>query len=127
MTSSWIAWPTAAVAGLGLWSAVSLSMGGGEPWDASRYWTLACPAALALSLALGLAFPMRAWRWGAAVMLAQVPVVVAVSGIGPLLAAGVVYAVVLAVPAMLASAIGGWCRRKLHGRASRSSRDGRSG
>lgn len=121
MKPFWSSLSIAVFAGLALWTAVSLSMGGGEPWDADRYWTLACPAALVLSLALGLAFPRRAWCWGAMVMLAQVPVVIAVSGIGPLLAAGVVYAAVLAVPAMLASALGGWCRRKLQGHMDPSS------
>jgi hypothetical protein len=121
MKSSWLALSIAALAGLALWTAVSLSMGGGEPWDADRYWTLACPAALVLSLALGLAFPRRAWCWGAVVMLAQVPVVIAVSGVGPLLAAGVVYAALLAVPAMLASALGGWWRRRLQGHTAPSS------
>ncbi|ASR43594.1 hypothetical protein BEN78_09635 [Xanthomonas citri pv. mangiferaeindicae] len=122
MKPSWLPLSIAALAGFALWSVVSLSMGGGEPWDAELYWTLACPAALALSLALGLAFPIRAWCWGAVVMLAQVPVVIAVSGVGPLLAAGVVYAALLAVPAMLASALGGWCRRRWLGHTHRSPR-----
>lgn len=122
MKSFWFSLSIAAFAGLSLWSAVSLSSGGGEPWDADRYWLLACPAALVLSLALGLAFPRRAWCWGAVVMLAQVPVVIAVSGVGPLLAAGVVYAALLAVPAMLASALGGWCRRRWLGHTHRSPR-----
>ena len=112
MRSFWLALSIAAIAGLALWSVVSLSSGDIEPWDAARYWTLACPAAFVLSLVLGLIFPMRAWCWGAVVMLAQVPVVIVVSGIGPLLAAGVVYAALLAVLAMLASALGGWCRRR---------------
>lgn len=125
MKSFWPALSIAALAGLVLWSVVSVSSGGGEPWDAERYWTLACPAAFVLSLVLGLVFPMRAWGWGAVVMLAQVPVVIAVSGIGPLLAAGAVYAALLAVPAMLASAFGGWCRRRLLGNADRPLRDRR--
>ncbi|MEN5062427.1 hypothetical protein [Luteimonas sp. TWI1416] len=125
MRSFWLALSIAAIAGLALWSVVSLSSGGIEPWDAARYWTLACPAALLLSLALGIAFPVRGWVWGAVVMLAQLPVVIAVSGIGPLLAAGVVYTVLLALPAMLASAIGGWWRRRLLGNTDRSLRDQR--
>lgn len=108
-----------AVVGLAYWAVVSGMLGGGEPWDAAAYWTLAYPGALLLSAVLGFAMPTRAWIWGVIVVFAQVPVVVAVSGAGPLLLAGVLYAAVLAIPAALVSGIAGWIRRRMRGAASR--------
>lgn len=102
----------ALLVGLAWWAVVSLAIGGGEPWDAAGYWTWAYPGALACSLLLGLAWPQRAWLWGPLVVLAQVPVVVAVSGLGPLLAAGLVYAALLSIPAAVASWAGGRLRRR---------------
>lgn len=106
-----------AIVGIAYWAAVSGMLGGGEPWDASAYWTLAYPGALLLSAVLGFAMPVRAWVWGVIVVFAQVPVVVAVSGAGPLLLAGVLYAAVLAIPAALVSGIAGWTRRRMRGAA----------
>ncbi len=100
------------VCGLAYWGLASWMIGGGEPWDAGTYWTLWYPGALLLSLALGLAFPARAWLWGLLVVLAQIPVVAVVAGVEPLILAGLLYALVLAVPAAAASALGGWWRRR---------------
>ncbi|MET0328371.1 MAG: hypothetical protein ABW163_06340 [Luteimonas sp.] len=91
------------VCGLAYWSLASAFIGGGEPWDAGAYWTLWYPGALVLSAALGLVFPARAWIWGLLVLLAQVPVVAFVSGIGPLMLAGLLYALLLAIPALAVS------------------------
>lgn len=110
----WVAVALAAVAGLAYWALVSALSGGGEPWDAARFWTVAFPGALALSALLGAVAPARAWAWGAIVMLAQVPVVVAVSGAGPLLIAGLLYAAALALPAALVS----WASGALRGRSA---------
>lgn len=100
--------------GLVYWGAVSWWLGG-EPWDAAAYWTVVYPGALLLSAALGIAMPVQAWRWGALVVFAQVPVVIVVSGTGPLLLAGVLYAAVLSIPAALVSASAGWIRRRGRG------------
>lgn len=102
----------ALIAGLAFWGIVSAALGGIEPWDAGSFWTIIYPAALALSAMLGLVFPRRSWAWGAIVLLAQVPVVVIASGAGPLLAAGVVYAAILSIPAVLVSWIAGVARRR---------------
>lgn len=102
-----------AIVGLAYWAAVSGMLGGGEPWDAAAYWTLMYPGALLLAAMLGIAMPTRAWLWGPIVVFAQVPVVVAVSGAGPLLLAGVVYAAVLSIPAALVSGVAGWIRRRM--------------
>ncbi len=97
----------ALIAGLAFWGIVSAALGGIEPWDAVSFWTVIYPAALALSAVLGLVFPRRSWAWGAIVLLAQVPVVVIAFGVGPLLAAGMLYAAMLSLPAMLVSWIAG--------------------
>ena len=73
--------------------------------DAAAYWTLVYPGALLLSAILGFAMPVRAWLWGPIVVFAQVPVVIAVAGAGPLLLAGVLYAAVLSIPAALVSGV----------------------
>lgn len=102
--------------GLLFWWLVAWRSGGGEPWDADGFWTLVYPLALVISGVLGGVFAFRAWLWGPLVMLMQVPIVVVVSGIGPLLAAGIVYAAVLSVPAALVSWATGAARRRLTAR-----------
>jgi len=99
--------------GLLFWFIVALNTHGGEPWDAGSFWSVIYPLALLTSAALGFAFPGRAWLWGLVVMLAQVPVVVLMSGMGPLLLAGLVYATVLAVPAVAVSWLAGLARTRM--------------
>lgn len=106
----------AAVIGIAYWAVASGMAGGGEPWDAPAYWTLAYPGALLVSAVLGFAMPARAWLWGVIVVFAQVPVVIAVSSAGPLLLAGVLYAAVLSIPAALVSAGAAWARRRMRSR-----------
>ncbi len=106
----------AAVIGIAYWAVASAMAGGGEPWDAPAYWTLAYPGALLVSAVLGFAMPARAWLWGLIVMFAQVPVVIAVSGAGPLLMAGLLYAAVLSIPAALGSAGAAWALRRMRNR-----------
>ncbi|MCD9097712.1 hypothetical protein LU699_09725 [Luteimonas fraxinea] len=105
----------AAITGIAYWAVVSGMTGGGEPWDAAAYWTLVYPGALLLSAILGFAMPVRAWLWGPIVVFAQVPVVIAVAGAGPLLLAGVLYAAVLSIPAAVISGVAGWIRRRMRG------------
>ncbi|WP_052772766.1 hypothetical protein [Luteimonas sp. FCS-9] len=112
MTRAWVPPLAASVAGAALWALASAAAGGVEPWDIASFWTMAYPVALGLSAVLGLVFPVGAWRWGALVVLMLVPVTVVVSGIGPLLAAGVLYAALLAIPAMLLSWLASQLRRR---------------
>ena len=102
-----------AVIGIAYWTAVSGLLKGGEPWDAAAYWTVVYPVALLISILLGAWRPKLAWLWGAIIVFAQVPVVIAVSGIGPLLLAGLVYAAVLSLPAMLVAWLGGVIRSRM--------------
>lgn len=106
----------AAVIGIAYWAVASAMAGGDEPWDAPAYWTLAYPGALLVSAVLGVTMPGRAWLWGLIVVFAQVPVVIAVSGAGPLLMAGLLYAAVLSLPAALVSAGAAWARRRMRNR-----------
>lgn len=110
--STHVAGTWAALSGLAYWAAVSVWSHGGEPWDAPMFWTVFYPGALLLAAVLGWAFPLRAWLWGAVVLLAQVPVVMLVSGMEPLLVAGLLYALVLSIPAMLVSWLAGRARRR---------------
>ncbi|WP_367346257.1 hypothetical protein [Stenotrophomonas bentonitica] len=97
------------------WVLVAWRTPGGEPWDAPAFWTFVYPIALGIAAVLGALFPRHAWLWGLLTMLLQVPVVAVMSGSGPLLLAGLLYALVLAVPAMAIAAAAGalrcWLRR----------------
>lgn len=102
--------------GVVFWVLVAWWTPGGEPWDAPAFWTVVYPIALAIAAVLGACFPRKSWLWGLMLMVLQVPVVAVMSGVGPLLLAGVVYALVLALPAMAIAAAAGTLRRRLHGR-----------
>ncbi|KAB7632210.1 hypothetical protein [Stenotrophomonas rhizophila] len=102
--------------GVVFWVLVAWRTPGGEPWDAPAFWTVVYPLALAIAAVLGACFPRKAWLWGLLLMVLQVPVVAVMSGVGPLLLAGLVYALVLALPAMAIAAVAGALRRRLYGR-----------
>lgn len=99
--------------GVVFWLLVSWRTPGGEPWDAPAFYTVVYPIALAIAALLGACFPRHAWLWGLLLMALQVPVVAVMSGIGPLLLAGLVYALVLAVPAMAVAVAAGALRGRL--------------
>lgn len=103
--------------GLLFWFLVSFSSGNAEPRDSSNYFSLVYPLALLTSALLGAVFPTRAWLWGVLMMLSQVPVVAMLSGVGPLLFAGLAYAAALAVPAAGVSALAGYLRQRVSHRS----------
>jgi hypothetical protein len=88
---------------LAFWAVASLLAGVEEPWDAASFWTVIYPAALELSAVLGFMLARYQWTAGAIVMFAQIPVVMASSGVSSLLGAGVVYAAILSIPAIALS------------------------
>lgn len=90
-------------ASLAFWAVASLFAGVEEPWDAPGFWTVIYPAGLGLSAALGFMLARYQWTAGAIVMFAQIPVVMASSGVSSLLGAGVVYAGILSIPAIALS------------------------
>jgi len=95
------------------WILVALRTPGGAPWDAPAFWTVVYPVALGIAAVLGACFPRRAWLWGLLMMVLQLPVVAVVSGVGPLLLPGLVYALVMAPPSMAIAAAAGALRRRL--------------
>ncbi len=99
------------VASLIFWAAVSVLTGAQEPWDAASFWPIVYPAALVLSMVLGSTLKSYPWSAGAIVMFAQIPVMVASSGLSPLLGVGFIYAAILSIPAILLSWIAGRIRR----------------
>lgn len=90
-------------ASLAFWAVASLLAGVEEPWDAPGFWTVIYPAGLGLSAVLGFMLARFQWIAGAIVMFAQIPVVMACSGVSSLLGAGVVYAAILSIPAIALS------------------------
>lgn len=102
MNNIWSPTTLAFVISLAFWLIASWLAGVTEPWDAQCYWTTLYPASLALSLMLGLMF-RRTWMVGPIVMLGQIPRVVVTSGVGPLLAVGVLYSILLSIPAVMLS------------------------
>ena len=66
----WVA-ASALVFGAALWLAASFLGGRREAWDSAAYWALAFPLALLASAVLGYRFPVRPWRWPAAIFLGR--------------------------------------------------------
>ena len=103
-------WALSLGGGSALWAATAVLGGRAEPWDSEAYWTAAYPLALLLAALAGALVPRRTWRWGLAVVFAQLPVMFAGgSGLG-LLPLGLIMLGVLAVPAMVTARIGAWLR-----------------
>ena len=109
--SSLAGWVVSFAGGVLLWSLATLSAGAREPWDTGEYWSVYLPIACALCGLLGFTFPERTWRWALAVMLAQMPVMWAVHGVGSLWVPGIIMLLVLALPGMLIAALGSVIRR----------------
>lgn len=110
---SWIAFGSACLLGLGLWSAAARFSQRTEPWDAPDYWAIAYPVAIALCGGLGFVFPDRPWRWALTLMLMQLPVMIlGGSGFG-LLPLGLVLTAVLALPGLGLAHLCGAARRNL--------------
>jgi hypothetical protein len=110
---SWIAFGSACLLGLALWTAATRFSQRTEPWDSLDYWTIAYPIAIALCGGLGFAFPDRPWRWALVLMLMQLPVMIlGGSGLG-LLPLGLVVMAALALPGLGLAHLCGAARRNL--------------
>jgi len=99
------------VVSLIFWTAVSIITGAREPWDLAIYWTVIYPAALALSVVMAAMMKSAQWSAGAIVMFAQIPVMVAYSGVSSLLSLGILFTVILAIPAVILSWLAGRLRQ----------------
>lgn len=93
------------------WTGVSVMTGAQEPWDLASYWTTIYPAALALSMVMGAMLKSSQWSAGAIVMFAQIPVILAYSGVSALLGVGILYAAILSIPAVALSWLAGRLRK----------------
>jgi hypothetical protein len=94
-----------AMLGLALWSTAAILGHRAEPWDAPGYWTIAYPAAIALSAVLGILFPERPWRWAALLMFMQCVVMFAGGSDLGLLPLGLILMAVLTLPAAAAASL----------------------
>jgi hypothetical protein len=101
---------------IAFWICVSAISGVKEPWDLDNYWTIIYPAGLALSVLMGAILKSTQWSAGAIVMFAQVPVIVAASGSSALLGAGILYAAILSIPAVILSWLAGRWRQAHRGK-----------
>lgn len=108
----------AVVAGVLLWTLTTLVTGRREAWDASAYWTVTYPAGILVSAVLGYLAPVSAWRWGAALMLAQAVTMAVLARDFSLLPLGLILFAVLALPPMLAATFGARLARRRGDRVS---------
>ena len=115
MNQSLRAFVLAATLGLTLWSATSWVGMRPEPWDNPLFWSVAYPTSLLASLGLGILFPDRPWRWAAALIFAQLPVLLLAGSGLTLLPLGMVALGVLTLPAALIATIGARARRWIVG------------
>ncbi len=108
----WSAAIAALVIGFAYWLTANKWLEVSEPWDSAFFLPVYC-GAIVLSLVLGLIVGGRSWLLGAIIVCAMLPVMLLQSGSGPLLAIGIIFLVVLAVPAALASMVGGYLRGRI--------------
>lgn len=92
------------------WSAVCRLAAVDEPWDVPAYGHAWYPLSIALAAGVGLPLGKRGWMAGLAITASQLPVMLANSGTGPLIAVGVLFLCVLSVPAAAASWLAGVLR-----------------
>jgi hypothetical protein len=115
------AWPftIAAIAGAALWIGASVLSGKREPWDASVYWVIVYPIAMALSFLLGYLHPRRSWRWPLALFLFQFVGMVLRNGeLGNLWPLGLAVFAILSIPGILVARLASWLRTRAGQRAS---------
>jgi len=93
-----IAYGSAALLGLLLWTTTAMLGKRIEPWDSPHYWTLAYPAAIGLCGVLGFVFPERPWRWAFTLMFMQLLVMIAGGSGFSLLPMGLILMAALALP-----------------------------
>ncbi|MCC5862555.1 MAG: hypothetical protein JJT93_11680 [Gammaproteobacteria bacterium] len=98
--------------GAALWIITMAATGRSEAWDSPRYWDVTYPLCLALAALLGYLTPVRAWRWGMAVIMIQAPVVMFTSGNSwNLLPLGIGVFLLLSLPAIAVAVVAARVRR----------------
>jgi hypothetical protein len=93
--------------GLIYWQLTCLWSGYGEPWDSEWYLPLWYPVSIILSACGGYLLGKRGWISGAVITFAQVPIVIVNNGVGPLLAAGLLILVFMAIPPIIVAFLTG--------------------
>lgn len=101
--------------GVGYWSAASVVLSSGEPWDSPNYsaWFLGC---LAISAAVGWLFRTKPWRWGPILVFGQAPVILVLTGLDPMFVVALGWITLEAIPALIVSAVAGRARTLWVGR-----------
>jgi hypothetical protein len=104
----------AAIGGVVLWIAASFISGKREAWDAGFYWTVAYPAAIALSGLLGFLWPKASWRWPLVLFLFQfVGMVIRNAELGGLWPLGMILFAVLSVPGVVLARLAARFRERM--------------
>ncbi|WP_159851511.1 hypothetical protein [Brevundimonas sp. G8] len=109
------------ILGVGFWASASAILGTVEPWDAPYYWAWYL-ASLAIAAVVGWVLPARSWCWGAIIVFAQAPVMLAHTSPEPLFVVAFGWLALEAIPALLISGAAGKARSLLAGRRLRASR-----
>ena len=96
----------AAVAGAAIWYATAILTARREPWDATAYWVVAYPIAIAVCAVLGYRYPDRPWRWALVLFWSQFLAMGVRNGeLGGLWPLGLVMFGVIAVPGIVAARV----------------------
>jgi hypothetical protein len=106
------AYAAAAATGVVTWELVRRFGARREPWDSPVFWQLGYPLMIGASLALGLIWQQRPWRWVVALVGAQAAwslvLTMLVDGVPNLLPLGLIMFALLGLPCLLAAYLGKW-------------------
>ena len=80
-----------------------------EPWDADAYWYLWYPISCFLAAVAGISFRKNGWLAGGIITFSQLPILWLNNGEGSLMAVGLLFLTLLAVPTVALSTLTGWC------------------
>jgi len=95
-----------AAVGIALWFISSLLTSKREAWDASSYWVLAYPLAVAACALLGYRYPERPWRWPLVLFAAQFLAMCVRNGeLGNLWPLGMLLFAVISLPGIAAAKV----------------------
>jgi hypothetical protein len=98
--------------GVALELGIHLLTGRNEAWDASQFWTLGLPAAMAASAAIGFLSNNKDWRWTALVAPGQVATMMVRGGeIGTLFPLTIALSTILSAPFFFAAFVGSRFRK----------------
>jgi hypothetical protein len=100
--------------GAAAWLVPSAITGKAEAWDDPIYFQAALPALAVAVFALGIAFPIRAWRWGPLAMAGQALALLLANPSGDLslLPVGIILMALISIPLALLSGLGSLLTRR---------------